>query len=1100
MAMPILLQQLLKSMEDPSTPQRAAIVYAVIRLVARLIDYQADVFSLWYGRRCYERSRGEMITMLHEKVLSRKIIGASASEEDKDPRKDQKTPKDEAKQPASMGKILNLMRNDVYEVSQRFWEFERLILVPLRLILSVVLVWTLIGWPCLFGVLTVVIAQAVNALITRVLLKWERIRRAATDAKLQKTSQFVEAIRHLRWYGWQEFWLGQILDARQKELNLRVRTSFWTIIITTTNTFASGMFPVASFYAYTVWAGQPLRIDVAFPALQLFSMMESGLRNIPQLITTLLNAKIAVDRIENFMSEPEKEGDRAQLSLGDETAQLVVEDASFAWPGTEKAILTNITLQFPIGMTVVLGEVAAGKSALLQSLLGEMDVKQGKVSGPSGIYGYCAQSPWLQSMSIRDNILFASPFDETRYRNVIDACALTPDMASFKDGDQSLIGENGIGLSGGQRARVALARAVYSRSRILLLDDPLSALDHQTADSIVRKCFQGQLMNGRILILVTHRIDLCRKVAQQLVEIDSGKARVLDEAAELPSLSTIQSRESVDKSKERKGSQGDDTAMPEKFMEDEKRAQGGVKLRVYWEYIKAGRIFFWILLIGSIAIYRFVDIGEDWFLKEWGEAYDEPSEAASSGLLHRLPSPEVNIRPWLVGFFILAVLKSLLLMVSRIITLCIVYTAGKSMFKDIMHSVAHATFRFYDVTPIGQIMNRMTSDIGTIDGNISYQFQNFAYQMITWVGAVVVVGSVTPVFLLFSITLTVMYVYIFLKFLPTSQSLRRLEMVSLTPLLSNFGALLHGLTTVRAFCAQSRFQGRVIEVTDAFQKMDHFYWSLQAWLEYRFDLLAVMSTFILTLLALYTGVSAGLTAFVLIASSKFVHATHSLCRQYGQLQMDFVSVERIVELLHLDQEPKGTVDPPASWPSYGGDISFEDVTIRYAPNFEPSLSNISFRIPAGSTCALLGRTGSGKSTLALSLLATILPSNGTITVDGIEIMKVNTQTLRHRITFLAQDPVLFPGTMHENLDPLGEHTTEDCDSVLQRVCAKHHWTLETKIDTGGGNLSQGQRQLVGLTRAVLRRSPIIILDEVCHFHPRLSCQLSSDLPKPPIAD
>lgn len=302
-------------------------------------------------------------------------------------------------------------------------------------------------------------------------------------------------------------------------------------------------------------------------------------------------------------------------------------------------------------------------------------------------------------------------------------------------------------------------------------------------------------------------------------------------------------------------------------------------------------------------------------------------------------------------------------------------------------------------------------------------------------------------------------------------------MVSLSPLMSNFGALLEGLTTVRAFCAQRQFQDRVIAVTDAFQKMDHFYWSLQSWLMYRFDILSGFSTFILTLLAIYSGLSSGLTAFVLVSASSFVRATHELCKQYGQLQLDFVAVERVVELLHLDQEPTGVVEPPAWWPSFGSDIVFENVTIRYAPHLEPALSGVSFSLKGGSNTAVIGRTGSGKSTLALALLATIAPESGRILIGGIDISKANKQALRTRITFLAQDPVLFPGSLRHNLDPTEDHSDDACEAVIARVCGSYNWTLETQIDAGGKNLSQGQRQLIGLARAILRRSAIVIMDE-----------------------
>ena len=889
--------------------------------------------------------------------------------------------------------------------------------------------------------------------------KAQRRRKDATDVKLKKTTQLVDSIRHLRWYAWQNTWLKHILDARQHELNIRIVVNAWNILIQTINNLASLTFPAIAFYAYTVLAGNQLRIDIAFPALQLFTMLEESLRGIPELIQMLLNARISLGRIETFMNEP----DIPETKIRSDST-MSMHQASFAWPETDECVLKDIDVSFEPGVNLVVGEVASGKSALLQALLGELDSKGGEYSRPGEMMAYCAQTPWLQSMSIRDNILFASPYEESRYKQTLDACALIPDMANFKNGDLSLIGENGIGLSGGQKARVALARAVYSRAKFVLLDDPLSALDYQTAEAIVKKSFTSSLLDGRTVVLVTHRTELCLQVAKKVIQMEDGKSRTLPSVS--LDLERIPSTEEVSKLQE-------EAAVPDKFIEDEFQAHGVVRLSVYWQYIKAGGLRLWFLVLWILAFFRLIGIGRTWFLKQWGEAYDN----VETQLFDDLPSPEDDVWPWLIGFLIFAIAQTVTVLSGTVLMLTIVYQAAKRMFNQVMNKVAHAKFRYYDVTPVGRLMNRLTSDINTVDGPISSHFQVIAYGLITWVTSLIVIGSATPAFLVLALLLTGAFIATFMRFLPTSQNLRRLEMVSLSPLMSNFGALSDGLATIRAYCAQSQFQDRVIMVTDNFQKMDHFYWSTQSWLMYRFESISSFSTFALTLVAISTNVSAGLTAFVLSAASQFIMSTHGLCRQYGRLQMDFASVERVVEMLEIDQEPSGTTPPPAKWPSATGDIVFENVTIRYAPNLDPALENVTVNINGGSTTALIGRTGSGKSTFALSLLATVLPESGRILIDGIDVSKVDTHALRSRVTFLAQEPVLFPGTMRANLDPLEQYADSECEAVLDRIAARHKWTLQTEIDASGKNLSQGQRQLVGLARALLRRSSVIIMDE-----------------------
>ncbi|KAI1157091.1 ABC transporter [Nemania diffusa] len=1126
---PLLLQRLLISIEKGPEYRKESIFWAFTMLVLRLVSTQSGVFSLWFGRRAYERSRGEMITMVYAKTLARKSYGQQTEDgehsQENGPENgheyendgagidvDEETPllgrqpkssrftrlleflrfrkasslkkaKIPSHQPATMGKILNLMKSDVYEVAQRFWDFAGLITTPLQLVLALVFLLRLLGWSCLLGLGWFVILQLLNAGCIRRLYLNEKLRRAASDVRINATSQFIAAIRPLRWYDWQQKWLDTIMESRAVELHLRIITGLWSIAISGTNLSGSTLFPVFTFFAYTYIAKQPLTVDTAFPALQLFSMLELSLKEIPNLVTVLLNAYVSLDRLEAFMAEPDKEENDADES----TSNVEFQDATFAWPTNHKIVLKDLNLHFTTGLSIVCGRVGAGKTALLQAILGELDKVKGGCVLPNQMVGYCAQSPWLQNMSIRDNILFNFPYDPVRYKKVVDACALTPDLATFTHGDLSDIGENGIGLSGGQKARVALARAVYSNSPILLLDDPLAALDHGTAESIVHKLFRGPLMEGRTIILVTHRVDLCAHLADQFVEIDKGRARVLDSdeiSQEINILATEQAALNLahEEDTHAANAEEDNTAIPDKFIADEHRASGGVVARIYWIYIKAGKIRWWILVIALFSSFRFTRIFNAWFLKAWGEGY--PSVEVSTlaawglgdGLFDKLPSPADNVTPWLLYYAALGVIMTVLYTLTQCGLLLILYLAAKNLFGRVLYQVSSATFRFYDTTPVGRLMNRLTADIGMLDGGMIAPLQDVTFWSINWLTSMIVIASITPTFFVFAIAMTLWFTYIFNLFIPTSQSLRRLEMVSLSPLMSNFGILLEGLATIRAFKGQPHFQNRNIVITDNFQKMDHFYWSLQAWLQYRFDAISAISTFSLVCLSLYQNLSPGLTAFVLATASQFVDATHGICRAYGKLQMDFVSVERVVELLDLEEEPVGHLKPPASWPSYSDDITFDDVTLKYAPHLEPSLKDVSFTIPGGATCAVLGRTGSGKSTLALALLATMHPERGRVRVGAVDIAEVDVHAWRQRVSFVAQDPVLFPGTLRDNLDPLALHGDAECEAALRRTLGPG-WALGSRVDDGGRNLSQGQRQLVGIGRAVLRRSPVIVLDE-----------------------
>ncbi|EAQ87755.1 hypothetical protein CHGG_04374 [Chaetomium globosum CBS 148.51] len=901
LADPVLLKQLLGALTAQEPDVRAAIVYAGITLFARLVKTQSGVFSLWYCRRNYERSRGELITMIHDKTLRRKAFtipsghdlpaeqpedqqedssssstpgiststtltddessnhdstDADADSTSSEPTKFQKlrslvhrgyaslnprpipppatttttTTPDTPFTPASTGKVLNLLRNDSYEVAQRFWEAPNLTTKPLNFLLSLFLLWRILGPASLFGILILLAGMALNVLLMRLLLAIEarppRGHRRQAPAPPPSSSEAIPplAVVLLGRNALVGYHYGGV---RRAELRKRVQSNVVGKGIAMVNMTTAYLFPVAGFWAYTVVSGKELTVDVAFPALDLFGMLQNSLRELPDLVTIFLNSRVAMGRIEEFMLEPEKEEDLEVdlIGLG------VGGEFGSAGGAGDRAQRCDLL-------------VAGGDEERAEGCVHHMR---------AGLDG---------RVCIRQNILFSAVYDKARFEQVIDACCLRDDLNMFRCKDLTLIGENGVGLSGGQRARVALARAVYMSGPHLAARRPHRGLvDHHTATAILKNLFGAKnspLMAGRLVIFVTHRVDIVTPYAYQIIEVDKGgrvesfdKKDLENNEEELEHLAEI--ADAAASGGETTAAVEEDEPIPDKFIEDEHRVHGGVLASVYWQYVKAGKLRWWVTMVGFFTLFRIAKIGYFWFLKEWGEQYPgtpevpppgglgygleyAPSVAASQRILQRqsvadpgwfdlggyLPPPSENVQPWLFGF------------------LHPVYDPGvhsnyvrcgacghhlQSRQEPLRESHAPSNQRhlpgFYDVTPVGRLMNRLTSDMGTIDGQIAGQLMSVAWYSLGWLTSMAVISTTTPTFLVISIAMTALFVFIFDRFLPASQSLRRLETVSLSPLFSNFGTLVEGLTTVRAFRSEPHFQNRIITSCDAFQKMDH---------------------------------------------------------------------------------------------------------------------------------------------------------------------------------------------------------------------------------------------------------------------------------------
>ncbi|KAF4968372.1 hypothetical protein FSARC_4169 [Fusarium sarcochroum] len=1086
---------------DKNDPAEAGL-WCVVILTIDTIRQISRTSSGWYSRKAYERSRGETFIGLFGKLLTRAVPGSEMTEKDPSAgveetiaepsgrfgkvsnffnrccgrgKKSQAPSKSTPDHQASNAKVINLIRGDTYEVSQRFWEFPRVVATPIKVIVTIYYLIDIMGWPSCVGFGFMVIFLMCNSLLVRQVIKLERQRTAHSDRRAQAVAHFVEASRPLKLNGWTSSWRDRILRFRDVEMRKRLHISFVNATISTINVFGGAVYPFASICLYTLILGRGLPNDVIWPSLQLFAQLESSTREAFDLISAVWKCTIPVERVNKYMSEPDRDEDAFSGSL-DRDIEFV--KASFSRPSTDHLVLQDLTLKFATGLTVVRGKVGSGKSSLLLAILNELEHRSGQFSRADEPIAYAQQLPWLQNKTIRENIIFHESFDAARYRDVLSACALIPDLATFPNGDRTKLEEGGIGLSGGQKARVALARAVYSSCRILLLDDLLAALDHDTASYIVQRFLRGPLAQGRNIILVTHRDDLVLKHADQVVDITDGFAHVLtpeelQEELEHPHLTDsgpieVQPHEmSHDHASEDVPESKD---LPEVVTET-----GSIPISIYIKYMSAGGWHLWLSLALFYALSRYCDIARARLLEAWGHESGSLEGFIANGYWG-LPDSSRHPLPWLYVLAGLSIAQIVAYASAQILLATISIRAARGLFRIAIERVSKASFRYHDITPTGQLKNRLISDMGMVDGGILAPLESFVYNLIALALSLFAIMTHQIFLVIIIFVVALLFAYFYRIYVPASRCLRRMEMRYLTPIIANIGVMQDGLVTIRALKVEGRFQDRHLEAVDNFQKQDHFFWSMTFWLDFRLGMSSAIMRTILVLSMVYMGTPASAVGFVLTQTNIAMTAVQQLCEKFAALQLDAVSLERVDALNRVPEEPSGDIEPPEDWPRPCDSVRFDSMSFKYADDLPSVLDGVSFEIPGGSTCAVLGRTGSGKSTIANALLATQAPAAGAVTIGSINLAQVDRTALRNRITFIQQDPILFPGTLRDNIDPEAKFSDQECTNAIHRVLGSE-WGLDTRIDAGGKNLSQGQRQLVGICRAVLRRSGLVILDE-----------------------
>nr|XP_058161660.1 ATP-binding cassette sub-family C member 8 isoform X10 [Dasypus novemcinctus] len=827
----------------------------------------------------------------------------------------------------------------------------------------------------------------------------------------------------------------------------------------------------------------------------------------------------------------------------------------FTWTPDGIPTLSNITIRIPRGqLTMIVGQVGCGKSSLLLATLGEMqkisgavfwnslpDSETGEDASPEretpadadvrkrGPVAYASQKPWLLNATVEENITFESPFNKQRYKTVIEACSLQPDIDILPHRDHTQIGERGINLSGGQRQRISVARALYQHAHVVFLDDPFSALDVHLSDHLMQAGILELLRDDqRTVVLVTHKLqylphadwiiamkdgtiqregtlkDFQRSECQLFEHWKTLMNRQDQELEKAPSAlqETITERKATEPPQgllrtmsSRDGLLQDDEEEEEEVAESEEEdnlssllhQRAKIPWRACAKYLSSAGVLLLSLLVFSQLLKHMVLVAIDYWLAKWTDSALTLSPTARNCSLGRECSLDQTV--YAMVFTVLCSLGIVLCLVTSVTVEWTGLKVAKRLHRSLLNQIILAPMRFFETTPLGSILNRFSSDCNTIDQHIPSTLECLSRSTLLCVSALTVISYVTPVFLVALLPLAIVCYFIQKYFRVASRDLQQLDDTTQLPLLSHFAETVEGLTTIRAFRYEARFQQKLLEYTDSNNIASLFLTAANRWLEVRMEYIGACVVLIAAVTSisnsLHRELSAGLVGLGLTYALMVSNYLNWMVRNLADMEIQLGAVKRIHGLLKTEAESyEGLLAPsliPKNWPDQGK-IQIQNLSVRYDSSLKPVLKHVNALISPGQKIGICGRTGSGKSSFSLAFFRMVDMFEGRIIIDGIDIAKLPLHTLRSRLSIILQDPVLFSGTIRFNLDPekkCSDSTLWEALEIaqLKLVVKALPGGLDAIITEGGENFSQGQRQLLCLARAFARKTSIFIMDE-----------------------
>ncbi|CAG8043220.1 unnamed protein product [Penicillium salamii] len=1134
---PQLLRLLISFIESYRRPDPQPVIRGVaIALSMFVVSVCQTSFLHQYFQRAFDtgmRVKSALTAMIYVKALKLSNEGRSTK---------------------TTGDIVNHMAVDQQRLSDLTQFGTQLISAPFQITLCMVSLYQLVGPSMFAGVGVMILMIPLNGVIARAMKKLQIVQMKNKDSRTRLMTEILNNIKSIKLYAWNTAFMNKLSHIRNDlELNTLRKIGATQSIANFTWQSTPFLVSCSTFTVFVLTSDKPLTTEIVFPALTLFNLLTFPLSILPMVITSIIESSVAVQRLMDYFTAEELQTNAVDFQdpvvhPGDESVR--VRDASFTWNRHEGVnVLENIDLSARKGeLSCIVGRVGSGKSSLLQSLLGDLWKTQGEVV-VRGRIAYVAQAPWVMNASVRENIVFGHRWDPAFYDLAVEACALLDDFKNLPDGDQTEVGERGISLSGGQKARLTLARAVYARADIYLLDDILSAVDQHVGRHIINKVLgKTGLLSGKTRILATNAITVLKEADfigllrdktiieegtyEQLMAMkgeianlvrttmadsdDEGTASGSEDLASLESSVTttiVQNGGSSDSEEAeqpgdlipiRSGAHtearrrtstvtlrrastvswqgprrklGDEENVLKSKQTQETAQQGKVKWGVYGQYAKDSNITaVGFYLFAMLAAQTAQVVGNFW-LKSWTEANEANGGNANVGKF--------------IGVYLALGLGSSLLVIFQNLILWIFCSieASRKLHERMAFAIFRSPMSFFETTPSGRILNRFSSDIYRVDEVLARTFNMLFANSARAIFTMVVIATSTPAFLLFVIPLSYIYLSYQKYYLRTSRELKRLDSVTRSPIFAHFQESLGGISTIRAYRQENRFTLENEWRMDA--NLRAYFPSISAnrWLAVRLEFIGsiiILASAGLAIMSVATGsrLSSGMVGLAMSYALQITQSLNWIVRQTVEVETNIVSVERVLEYANLPSEAPDVIfkrRPAIGWPAQGA-VSFNDYSTRYRPGLDLVLKDVNLDIKPKEKIGVVGRTGAGKSSLTLALFRIIEGVNGNIGIDGLDISTIGLTDLRGRLAIIPQDPAMFEGTFRDNLDPRHVHDDTELWSVLDHARLKDHVSqmegqLDAQIQEGGSNLSQGQRQLVNLARALLTPSNILVLDE-----------------------